>query len=397
MSVFPKIDPAEIQRLVTEALKGLLPAGVPTVACSTVEAPSKGWCKAEYYDALTGVKFSFYNVPTVVAVALAREGSSRLVTAPTIKIPTVEMPSLPSISVPGIKLPEAPTISVPSITLPPPAEITVPTFEIPYAPGVGGRFVCGVLMQWICDTINPMLDNIDIAIGRVNEAIYAVNSAFAETRKSLIATLGEISDFRDNAQVALDDYSGKIKGSVDAGLADLKGKTETVLATFKKNIESSVSAAMKDYQTKVQAAFDSYRTNIQLSVNTGLSQFIPRFYDMMGLPPPEVSEEERKALMEMGDVNGDGIINKTDLDLITGAFGMSKGDPGYVEAYDLNKDGIIEMADLGIASSNYGKSIVPNAQLLSPAQIRNVTNESFEFYGLSTGMKLCYVAVGRKG
>jgi len=390
-------SPTEIQRLVKEALKGILPMDVPTVACSTVEAPSKGWCKAEYYDALTGSKFSFYDVPTVVAVALVREGSSRMVTAPMIKIPTVEMPSLPSITVPEMALPAAPTIDVPSITLPPPAEITVPTFAIPYAPYVGGRFVCGALMMWICDAANPMLDNIDIAIGRVNEAIYAINDAFTKTRDNLIATIDEINAFRDNAQAALNDYSGKIKSSVDAGLADLKGKTEATLSDFKNNVEASVSAAMKDYQAKTQAAFDSYRNNIQTSVNTGLSQFIPVFYDMMGLPPPEVTEVGRKELMEMGDVNGDGVIDMKDISLVNRAYGKREGDPDWNQACDLNHDGVVDMRDQHIVNSNYGKSIVPTAQLLSPAQIRNVTTDGFEFYGLSAGMKLMYVAVGRKG
>jgi len=347
----------EIQRRVEEALKGVLPGQVPAFAKGVVEAPDKGWFKALYYDALTGEQFSFYEPPTVVAVALVREGLSRLVTAPTFKIPTIELPA-------------APSISIPTITLPTPAEITVPTFAIPYAPGVGGRFVCGWAMQWICDTINPMLDNIDIAINRVNDAIAAINSAFATTRDNLIATINEISAFRDNAQAALNDYSGKIKAGVDAGLADLKAKT--------------------------QAAFDVYRSNIEVSVNAGLSQFIPALYDMMGLPPPEVSEAERQALREMGDVNGDGVIDQKDIDLLKVAFGTQKGESGYVEACDLNHDGVIDYKDLTKASSNYGKSIVPTTQLLSPAQLRNVTREGFEFYGLSAGMKLSYVGIGRR-
>jgi len=402
----------EIQRRVEEALKGVLPGQVPAFAKGVVEAPDKGWFKALYYDALTGEQFSFYEPPTVVAIALVREGLSRLVTAPTIAIPTVEMPALPSITLPSIELPKivlpaSPTISVPTITLPTPVKITVPTFAIPYAPGVGGRFVCGWAMQWICDTINPMLDNIDIAINRVNDAIAAINSAFATTRDNLIATINEISAFSDNAQAALNDYSGKIKASVDGGLADLKNKTDVAVSQLRTNVEASVSelrsnveksvqAALNDYRAKMQVVLDIYRSNIQIAVNAGLSQFIPDFYDMMGLPPPEVPEADRKALMDMGDVNGDGIIDQKDIDLIKSANGTRKGEPGYVEVYDLNHDGVIDVTDLTKASSNYGKSIVPTTQLLSPAQLRNVTREGFEFYGLSAGMKLSYVAVGRR-
>lgn len=386
----------EIQRRIQEATKGIVSGYVPTFAKGIVEASDKGWYRALYYDALTGEQFSFYEPPTVVAVALVREGLSRLVTAPTIQIPTVEMPAMPSIALPKIPLPEAPQISVSTITLPTPAKITVPTFAIPYAPGVGGRFVCGVLMQWICDTINPMLNNIDIAINRVNDAIYAINDAFVKTRANLIATIDEISAFRDNAQAALNDYSGKIKASVDVGLADLKNKTEAAVSQLRSNVEASVTVALRDYSAKTQATFAAYRNNIQVSVNAGLSQFIPALYDMMGLPPPEVPEADRQALREMGDVNGDGVIDQKDLDLVRAAFGSKPGDPNYNPAYDLNHDGVIDVRDIAKVSGNYGKSIVPTAQLLSPVQLRNVTRDSFEFYGLSAGMKLSYIAIGRR-
>lgn len=381
---------------IEKKLRELLPTETPAVARAVVEAPRKGWCKAEYYDALTGEKFSFYDMPSVVAVALLREGPSRVVTAPAIEIPTVKVPSVPSITIPEISMPEAPTIAVPTVTLPPPAEVTVPTFSIPYAPSVGGRFKCGALTQWICDQLNPMLDNIDTAIARLNEAIYAINKAFAETRESLIATIDEISEFRDNAQTALNDYSGKIKTSVDAGLADLKAKTEATLSEFRRNVEATVSAAMRDYARNVQAAFNEYRNNIQVSVNAGLSQFIPTLYDMMGLPPPEVSAEDAARLREMGDVNGDGVIDDKDVDLVKKAYGSREGDPNWNPACDLNHNGVVDAGDVAIVSRNYGKSVVPTAQLISPVQIRNVTRDGFEFYGLSTGMKLAYVAVGKR-
>jgi hypothetical protein len=118
---------------------------------------------------------------------------------------------------------------------------------------------------------------------------------------------------------------------------------------------------------------------------------------MIGLPVPEVSEAGRKELMEQGDVNGDGVIDDRDIALIRGAMGKARGELGYVEAYDLNHDGIISIKDASIASAHYGKSIVPTTQLLSPAQVRNVMADGFEFYGLSAGMKLAYIAVGRRG
>jgi len=480
-------DVAEIQRIMREQLKGFLEVeGMPTVACSTVEAPSKGWCRAEYYDALTGSKFSFYDVPTVVAVALVREGSSRLVTAPmivippielpsvlpitvpeipvveapSISIPEVEIPAVPSITIPAITLPEAPTIDVPSITLPTAAEITIPKPMIDFVRDTFPVFVTDFApLKPIVDSLNAMVGLLQKmrgsavtaspVYGGINLAIDYANRGLTAAYESVERVIKQISDFRDNAQAALDDYSGKIKSSVDAGLADLKDKTEVMLSGFRSNVETSVSGAMSDYSDKVQTAFNSYtgnikasvdagladakakteetlskfrgnvestvtaalvdyrdkeqaafsayRDNIQRSLNSGLSQFIPVFYEMMGLPPPEVTEVGRKELMEMGDVNGDGVINQKDLDLITAAYGSREGDPNWNPDADLNKDGVVDISDASIVGANFGKTVVPTAQLLSPVQLRNVARDGFEFYGLSTGMKLCYVAVGRKG
>lgn len=506
----------EIQRRVQEALKGVLPGQVPSFAKGVVEAPDKGWFKALYYDALTGEQFSFYESPTVVAIALVREGLSRLITAPTIQIPTVEVPTLPSIaiptvevptppaikiptiafpsvpsiaiptvqvpsvpaiSVPGITLPAAPAISVPSITLPTLPAITVPLPQIDAAPIWnlhGYRYVCGWAVQWACDMLNPQMELLDKVLEKVADGIDMINDGFKKTRDTIVGTVNALTSFRDNAQIALNNYSGTIKKSVDAGLADLKTKSQTALTTFKTNVESSVSGAMGDYSGKVQAALNAYRANIeasvtgamndhnqkvqaalnsyqaniqasmtdfltayskkvqdgfngyrvgieasvqaalndfrakmqvaleaqraatQASVNAGLSQFIPSLYDMIGLPMPEASPEEAARLREMGDVNGDGIIDKKDMDLIGAAYGTQKGQPGYNEACDLNHDGVIDLSDSVIASGNYGKSVVPTTQLLSPAQLRNVTADGFEFYGLSAGMKLSYVAIGRR-
>ena len=477
-AVVPGVE--EIQRLVKEALKGLMPGQVPAFAKSVVEAPVKGWCKTEYYDALTGSRFSFYEPPTVVAVAFVREGPSRMITAPTISIPTVEMPTVPSIKIPTVEAPEAPEITIPTVEVPSVPGITVPAIKLPAAsvipkisiklptiPAIkvpepkidatplwnlhGYRYVCGWAVQWACDMLNPPMELWDKVIEVLATSINIINDGFTKTKQAIKEAEDALTTFRDNLDSAINGVDGlteKVKVSVDVGLADLKGKTETVLNTFRGTVESSVTGAMRDYSGKVQtafnsyqenikvsvdagladgkakteetlgkfrasveasvtaamkdhrdktqAAFNTYRDNVQRSVNAGLTQFIPVFYDMMGLPPPEVDPEQAEQLHEMGDVNRDGVIDQKDLDLIEAAYGSREGDPDWNPECDLDHDGVITSYDMTRASGNYGKTAVSTAQLLSPAQLRNVTSGGFEFYGLSAGMKLSYVAVGRR-
>jgi len=437
----------DIQRMIQEALKNVMPGQVPAFAKGVVEAPEKGWCKALYYDALTGMQFSFYDVPTVVAVALVREGLSRLVTAPTIVIPTVQMadvppikyekielPTVPEIELPPLELPEAPTIEVPWVEWPTPTEITIPKPLIPYCNESFPAFVTDFApLMPIVNALNvqrEMLYKIQGSpvpespnYGGINLAVFFVNEGLKAAYETVEKVIVEINDLRNKTQAALNSLGGRIKESVDAGLADIKDKTQESLNAFRGSVQGSVSGAIGDYSVKVQSAFykyqtdmhtktvnalkdfrqktqdalNAYRASIEVSVNAGLSQFIPALYDMIGLPVPEVSEADRQALRDMGDVNGDGVIDGKDLDLIKRLFGKSRGETGYVEACDLNHDGVIDVSDLSIASRNYGKAVVSSTQLISPAQVRNVGKDGFEFYGLSSGMKLAYVAIGRKG
>ncbi len=49
---------------------------------------------------------------------------------------------------------------------------------------------------------------------------------------------------------------------------------------------------------------------------------------------------------EQGDVNGDGVVDQADLDLVTAAFGTREGDPLFDPQADLNGDGVIGLEDI---------------------------------------------------
>ena len=55
-----------------------------------------------------------------------------------------------------------------------------------------------------------------------------------------------------------------------------------------------------------------------------------------------------------GDVDGDGDVDLSDLQLLLAAYGTSVGDPGYNPGADADNDGSITLADLQILLSNYG-------------------------------------------
>jgi len=57
-----------------------------------------------------------------------------------------------------------------------------------------------------------------------------------------------------------------------------------------------------------------------------------------------------------GDVNWDGYIDATDLDLLKAAFGAKPGDPNWNPDCDLNGDGIINVKDVGVCGVNQGSS-----------------------------------------
>lgn len=60
----------------------------------------------------------------------------------------------------------------------------------------------------------------------------------------------------------------------------------------------------------------------------------------------------------VGDVDGNMIVDMTDIGLVAMAYGSSEGDPPYEPRLDLNSDGIVDMTDLGIVAQHYGETAI---------------------------------------
>ena len=58
----------------------------------------------------------------------------------------------------------------------------------------------------------------------------------------------------------------------------------------------------------------------------------------------------------LGDINGDGFVDRYDFGILAGAYGSSEGDSNYVLDADLDDDGDVDRYDFGIFAANYGTS-----------------------------------------
>jgi hypothetical protein len=64
-------------------------------------------------------------------------------------------------------------------------------------------------------------------------------------------------------------------------------------------------------------------------------------------------------LRMMGDVNGDGSVDSTDVDIMTVALGTFPIPPPFNPLLDLNQDTVIDDADMALIVANLGRAIVP--------------------------------------
>lgn len=69
---------------------------------------------------------------------------------------------------------------------------------------------------------------------------------------------------------------------------------------------------------------------------------------------PEIGAFE--ATSGPGDLNGDGVVNVSDLSLVTAHFGQSTSDTAWDARADANGDGVVNVADLTRVTSNFGRS-----------------------------------------
>jgi hypothetical protein len=63
----------------------------------------------------------------------------------------------------------------------------------------------------------------------------------------------------------------------------------------------------------------------------------------------------KPAFAVIGDVNGDGKVDITDIAMVAAAFGSYPGSPKWNPACDLNGDLKIDVADIAIVCAHFGQ------------------------------------------
>ena len=70
----------------------------------------------------------------------------------------------------------------------------------------------------------------------------------------------------------------------------------------------------------------------------------------VNLGPGQTTSVSTTYSARVGDVNGDGFIDATDLAIVRASFGTHQGQPGYNPAADVNGDGVVDIRDLAFVA-----------------------------------------------
>ena len=79
------------------------------------------------------------------------------------------------------------------------------------------------------------------------------------------------------------------------------------------------------------------------------------------------TEFSTAADMKSPDVNGDRVVNMSDVILLATVFGSVSGDAKYKAQYDINSDGAINMSDVIIVASSFNKEVTEPTPSIDPS------------------------------
>jgi len=258
-----------------------------------------------------------------------------LVAIPEVREGTPPKVTAPTISIPTVEMPAAPTISIPTMSLPSAPPISVPAVDIPKTPAIE---IPVVTLPFLNESFPYFVATVEWA------------KPWAESLNTQTRSLYAVQNRANDVIWAINQGLKKAREAVIAvrdSLFDFRDKVQAAMNKYKDDIEAAVNSGFSDSRTKTQEALNAYRDKIQASVNSGLA-------------------DNR---------------NKTQTALNT---------------YRDNTQASVNAGLNAMIPKLYEMIGLPIGQLMSPINIRNVTETSFEFYALSAGMRLHYIAIGKR-
>ena len=78
-----------------------------------------------------------------------------------------------------------------------------------------------------------------------------------------------------------------------------------------------------------------------------------------GVQPKQILFDPNPGAPLVGDVNGDGVVDLKDVEIVKAAMGTTAGMPGYDPRADVVRDGVVDRADLAVVVQAMEKGLLP--------------------------------------
>lgn len=246
----------------------------------------------------------------------------------------------------------------------------------------------------LVDEINTSLDNtVSEAEEGLNDLSDNVESQVEELRSEVESTILEVTDEVETAFAESDsnlvEYTEQLEDDINDIISEVEAQSnlgyESVEAELNgaiENIESEINSALLDDEAAINNLSDEVEEEL-----TVLSQELVTSYNTTLQTFRDDTQAELTGLR----------------DSVNNAFDLALGD--IQSALDgLNGDvnqslsivtGLAEEAMNQSQRMMYSSLGMPEGQLMTPVQIRNVDESGFEFLGYEGGMEIHFVAIGR--
>lgn len=187
----------------------------------------------------------------------------------------------------------------------------------------------------------------------INDTFYVVNNNYYPTQSYPIGSVLLDDSYRFEATAASSTSKALVKSEVLTPVTKLEESTVenvTINNNGSADFSFNITAPESPLAEALRQAFFANTSSLQ----TGATYEVPT---NKTISYSSTAEQGIKDVALLGDVNGDGRVDSSDLESITSHVGYALGDQGFNSTFDLNWDGQIDMRDVAAAARNYGKTV----------------------------------------